>query len=247
MAQTFFPDTAFAWAFCIGLFLLTCVAAWTDTRRAKIPNRLTVAILVLGVVVNAARAGWRGAENLPLSYLDTGSVWLGVLDGILFSLLGFVVVFAVMFGFWVLNACGGGDVKLLSAVAAWVGVWYFLWLWTASIVFLVVWMLARVMAGQKATQRVNLPVESDQADKDNKTDGKGAPDAKGPTKYEGKKKPQKVQVRQIRVTYSLPFAAATAVVLLWLFRFELQLQPPKTQPAQPQGASAHARPSPDRA
>ena len=46
-----------------------------------------------------------------------------MLDGLLFTLAGVAVAFAIMFGMWVLGVCGGGDVKLYAAVGAWVGPW----------------------------------------------------------------------------------------------------------------------------
>src|SRR5205807_6900 len=143
----FFPDPVFGWLFCLTLFSLTCVAAWTDTRRAIIPNRLTLLILGLGLVANVARCGWLGAENRPLWLLESGSVWLGILDGLLFGLIGFAVAFAAMFVIWIFGACGGGDVKLLGAIGAWVGIYVFPFIWLASVGVLFVWMAARILSG----------------------------------------------------------------------------------------------------
>lgn len=226
MKQVFFPDPVFAWVFFLVLFLLTCVAAWTDTRRAKIPNRLTVAILILGIVMSAVRGGWMASNNQDVWLLNTGEAWVGAIDGVLFAVAGFIVYFALMFVMWIMNACGGGDVKLLSSVAAWLGIKIFSLLWMASIIFLVVWMLARVVAGDKVIRRVARPTE---------------------TTKDGKKKQPLSAARQIRATYSLPFAVATAVVLLWLFRFDLQLvpRPQPQQPAQAPGTSAHVRSLPN--
>ncbi len=228
MTTAFFPDPVFAWVFCVGLFLLTCVAAWIDTRTTRIPNRLTLVILGLGVVMSAIRGGWLGADDKPvwLWVSNPGPAWLGVIDGLLFAFVGFLVAFVVMFVFWIFGTCGGGDVKLVGAVGAWLGVTKaLLWLWLFSAAVLFVWMSARVLSG--GLSPTNFKRTRDQMKKAREGHKDGSPKQPGP----------------LRVTYSLPIAVATAVVLLWMFRFELGLVPPKPQPVQ-QGTAAHARPSP---
>jgi prepilin peptidase CpaA len=223
--KLFFPDSAFAWAFCVGLVLLTAVAAWTDTRKAKIPNWLTVLILALGLAANAARGGWLASENKPLWVFDTGAVWLGVLDGLLFALTGFLVAFAAMFVIWIFGACGGGDVKLLGAVGAWVGFAYFPLVWLASVVVLFVWLGARLLTGGLSPRQVRKSINELHKQKRDRDAGRA------PATKPGK----------LRATYSLPLVVALAAVLMWLFRYELQLKP---RPADPHGAIAHVRPPP---
>ncbi len=234
MPRAFFPDVAFAWTFCVGLILLICIAAWTDTRKAKIPNRLTVLILALGIVMNAIRAGWLATENKPVvlelgvGALHPESAWLGAMYGVLFALAGFVVAFTVMFVIWIFGSCGGGDVKLLAAVGAWVGIGGFLYVWLASALILFVWMAARILTGGMTPRNIKRTLAKIDA-------GRKAHDrGEAPIVKPGK----------LRVTFSLPLVIATLCVLLWVYRFELQLQPPKPQPNQPQGALAHDRPSP---
>lgn len=232
MHRSFFPDPVFAWIFCGVLFLLTCVAAWTDTRKAIVPNRLTVLILILGLVANVIRGVWLAAENrpLPLSWFDSDSEWLGALNGFLFGLTGFAVAFAIMFAIWIFGLCGGGDVKLLGAVSAWVGFMIFPYIWVASVFVLFFWMLARIFSGGLSPRKLKRAVEKLQEQKQDRAAGKA------PVLKRGK----------VRATYSLPLAIATAAVLLYLFRVELLLSPPKPpQPDQTQGAVSHARPSPN--
>ena len=50
---------------------------------------------------------------------------------------------------------------------------------------------------------------------------------------------------KLRTTFSFPVAVATAIVLPWVFRVELQLVKPPPEP--PQGVSAHVRPAPSHA
>jgi Flp pilus assembly protein protease CpaA len=228
VTRAFFPDTAFAWAFCVSLILLTGVAAWTDTRRAKIPNRLNLAILALGLAMNAIRVGWLAAESRPLWLFDTGSVWLGIIDGLLFAIAGFLVAFAAMFLVWMFNSCGGGDVKLFSAVAAWVGIGGFLFVWLGSVLVLFFWMAARILSGGMKPRQIKKSMAKIDAGR----------------KAHGEGKEQVAKPGKIRMTYSLPLVVATVVVLLVVYRYELKLVPPKPVPEQPQGALAHARPSP---
>lgn len=223
----FFSDVVFAWTFCAMLIALTSIAAWTDTRKAKIPNRLTVSILALGLLVSVLRGGFLAANDMPVWWLwkyNPGAVWLGAIDGLLFAVTGFIVAFGVMFLVWMFGGCGGGDAKLFGAIGAWIGFSLFPMLWIASVAFLLVWTLARVLSGglsPKQVQKTLTTLKQPHADHN-----AGRP----PTLTPGK----------LRVTYSLPIAVATAVVLLWVFRVELQLAPPKPQ----QGASAHDRLSP---
>lgn len=221
MARAFFPDAAFAWVFCLGICLLTSVAAWVDTRTARIPNKLNVLTLALGLLMNAVRAAWLAAQDKPLWLFDTGSPVLGAIDGLLFAATGFAVAFGVMFVFWVMGLCGGGDVKLLGAVGGWTGLHASLpAIWFGSVVVLFFWFGGKLLGGGLRPRAVNKTL--DKLKKENRA---GAEPPKS-----GK----------LRVTYSLPIAVAAAVVLLWMFRVELHLAPPK--PA-PQG-TAHASPSP---
>ncbi len=76
------------------------VAAVTDIRTRRIPNQLTLPMMVLGLVLNT---------------LGSGS------GGFLSSLGGMAVGFALLFPVYLLGGMGAGDVKLLSAVGALLG------------------------------------------------------------------------------------------------------------------------------
>lgn len=219
MPNAFFPDSILAWVFCLCLIGLTVIAAVLDTRRAIIPNPLTVTTLVIGVVLNLIRAGWLGADNRPLTFLESGSVWIGLLDGFLLSLSGFALAFTLMFLFWLFGQSGGGDVKLLAAIGAWVGWQNFLIIWIVSIPVLVLWVIGRIIVGGLAVSRIRGRVSSMQKQSKTPTPGKRG--------------------RSLRITYSAPIAIATTIVILWLFRVELQLTTPKVMRASSQGA-AHA-------
>lgn len=75
--------------------------AWSDVRRRRIPNALSVTIGIVGLV--AARMGVSGSAGLP--------------D----ALLGVLVGLACWVPFWSTGTIGAGDVKFFAAGAAWIG------------------------------------------------------------------------------------------------------------------------------
>ncbi len=226
MPRTFFPDPVFGWVFCLTLIALTSIAAWTDTKRAKIPNRLCLVILALGLAANIVRGAMLGTNDQPLWIFDTGSVWLGLLDGLLFSLVGFAVAFVSMFLMWIFGACGGGDVKLMAGIGAWLSLPYFLWVWVGSVVVLFFWMAGRVAASGLTPRKVNKTLDEFNKARRDHEQGRAAV----------------IPKRKLRMTYSLPLVIALVLVLAVMFRYELRLDAPKSPP--PQSASAHDRPSP---
>ncbi len=75
--------------------------AVVDVRTFRVPNVLTIPLLIGGLIYQTATAGPSG-----------------LLGGLLGALLGF----AVLFGLYLLGAMGAGDVKLMAGVGAWLGV-----------------------------------------------------------------------------------------------------------------------------
>ena len=80
--------------------LLALVAGWTDYKRRRIPNWLTVPGLVVGVSLNATASGWSGLK---------------------FSLLGAGLGLLLLLPFVLLRSLGAGDWKLAGALGAFVG------------------------------------------------------------------------------------------------------------------------------
>lgn len=157
MPKPFFPDPAFAWVFVLGLLGLTGVAAWTDTRWGLIRNKLTVSTLAAGVVLNLVRGAWNVQVGHPAWVLPADGVFNGGLDGLLFALAGFAFAFALMFLFWVLGLCGGGDVKLFAAAGGWLGYQWFFYMWAVSLAVLFVWTAGRLVVGAAGATRGKLP------------------------------------------------------------------------------------------
>ena len=82
------------------LGVMLCAAAWSDIRSRTISNGLNGAIALLAPL-------WWWANGL--------SLW----PGVAIQLALFAFVFLVFLGLFVAGAMGGGDVKLLAALALW--------------------------------------------------------------------------------------------------------------------------------
>ena len=86
--------------FLIGAVLVASAGAVSDSRNARIPNWLTYSGLSAALVLRFAVLGWIG--------LKSGAI-------------GMLVAGGIFFGLFVMGAMGGGDMKLMAAVGAWVG------------------------------------------------------------------------------------------------------------------------------
>src|SRR6478752_10659221 len=82
------------------VFLLLALAAVIDFRQRRIPNWLTGALALSGIIQSLT----------PLHTCGVGVSLLGLLTG-----------FILMFGQFAVGGLGGGDVKLLMGLGTWVG------------------------------------------------------------------------------------------------------------------------------
>lgn len=82
-----------------GLVTVAATGAWYDVRERRVPNELTVGGLALALALSAF-AGW---------------------NGLLAALAGAGIAFAVALPVFLAGGLGGGDVKLLTAVGAFLG------------------------------------------------------------------------------------------------------------------------------
>ena len=112
-------------AFEFGALTSAAVACVVDVRTARIPNVLTATSLAAAVVAHAVVPGGHGLG--------------AVLGGAVTGLAAFFPIFA-------LGGLGGGDVKLMGALGAWLGwepvVWTALYTAIAGGVLALVWSLA---------------------------------------------------------------------------------------------------------
>ncbi len=102
-----------AWA-AVALVTTTLLAADTDFRTRRIPNRLTLTALLVALSSHAAAGGLQGLS---------GAVWGAVIAG------------GMLLPGWLMGWMGAGDVKLMAAVGAWVA-------WPASLTATLVSLIA---------------------------------------------------------------------------------------------------------
>lgn len=101
------PDVEFRYLLLGGLAIALLVAAFTDIRRRQIDNWLNIAI----------------AAAAPLFWWANGlTLWPGVAWQLGIAALTFAVTAAL----FAIRAMGGGDVKLLTALALWIQPLWFL-------------------------------------------------------------------------------------------------------------------------
>ncbi|QDT25852.1 prepilin peptidase [Gimesia panareensis] len=85
-------------AISVGIF--TIIAAITDYKARKIYNVLTVPFFGLGIIYQLAFNGW---------------------EGLLYGFLGFAAGFGAFFLIWMAGSGAAGDVKMMGALAMWLG------------------------------------------------------------------------------------------------------------------------------
>lgn len=95
----------------IAVIALTSIAAITDIRWRKIPNKLTLPMFAAGWIFQGVFFG---------------------LPGIGDAALGFLVGFGILFVVWMVGGGGGGDVKLMGALSVWLGYRMTLWVMVLS-------------------------------------------------------------------------------------------------------------------
>jgi len=84
----------------IAVLLVALAACIWDVRTRRIPNALTFGTALAGLLFHRLASGT---------------------DGALFAAGGWVVGLAIFLPFFVFRGMGGGDVKLLAALGAWLG------------------------------------------------------------------------------------------------------------------------------
>src|SRR5262245_29605814 len=82
----------------VPVVVLAVLSARADVRTRRIPNKLTLPALALGLVMHLA---------------------LGGPTGLISSLAGMLIAGGLLLPGWLLRYTGAGDVKLMAAVGAW--------------------------------------------------------------------------------------------------------------------------------
>lgn len=83
-----------------GAVVFALIGAYFDVTSTRIPNRLTYSGILAALVLRFGLLGWQG-----------------LLEG----LIGLLLCGGAFFLLFVIHAMGGGDVKLMAAVGAWIG------------------------------------------------------------------------------------------------------------------------------
>ncbi len=76
------------------------IAAMTDVWKFKVYNALTLPVMLAGPVYHGVVGGWTALAN---------------------SALGLLFGFAILLLFYAMGGMGAGDVKLMAAIGAWLG------------------------------------------------------------------------------------------------------------------------------
>ncbi len=94
------------------MFLLLAVAVWTDLRRHKIYNSNTYAGIAIALLIASVNSYWGGSEAMQrlLGPIELGDAAVG-----LFASGSIMIVCYVFF------SIGGGDVKLIAMLGAFLG------------------------------------------------------------------------------------------------------------------------------
>ena len=196
----FFPNPIFGAVFITTITLFLVVASVIDARTLKIPKWLTIPLLGLGLFVNLVRGTWLASEGYPVWLFTSSSGLVGAADGTLFALTGAVLGFAVFLLFWLARICGGGDVKLVASVCAWVGPELGMYVIAISTSLVCIWILVLFLvrfAGPLAFKNAKRPTTSE------RLSNQGVNDSV---------RPNSTGLRGRRISFSLPVAVATLIV-----------------------------------
>ena len=99
------------WAGRLLLLGLLCVAAYTDHHERRIPNYVSVLLLISGLLWHLSAVPGNGAFDA----ISPGGL------GLTASATGAFSAFGLFFVLYYFNVLGAGDVKLMTALGAWVG------------------------------------------------------------------------------------------------------------------------------
>jgi prepilin peptidase CpaA len=164
------------------VLLFTSAAVVSDLRTRRIPNWLTVSSLVLALIAHGCHKG---------------------LGGLADSLLGFAAGFAVLFLLWLIGGGGGGDVKMMAALGAWLG-----WKLTLA-VFLGSALMTLVLATVRMAYRLIARVIASSGD----VQPSGKPLRGEIALASGGGEGERAQ--RFPVPYAVPLAVSTWAVLAW--------------------------------
>jgi prepilin peptidase CpaA len=118
------------------------VAAWIDGTELRVPNAITFPMVLSGLVYCTVKGAFGGGLS-------------GAFAGLGWSLLGVVVGLLTLLPLYAVGGMGGGDVKLMAGVGAWLGVTITFYCFIAT-VFLGAFMSVVMVYRQKAFEKHTL-------------------------------------------------------------------------------------------
>jgi prepilin peptidase CpaA len=127
-------------------FVVCLLAAWYDSATERIPNPLTYTAILLGVGINCV-------ATIP-ALAGTGH-WLGT-AGTVESLMGFGLCTSIGLVCMALAGMGGGDMKLLSAVGALLGLSQSVDVLVAALVVGIIYSLINLVLAGRLNRVVSL-------------------------------------------------------------------------------------------
>jgi prepilin peptidase CpaA len=119
------------------VFAASLVAAVTDVWKFKVHNAVTLPLLLVGLLYHAAIGGLWGTGWVP-----------GLLNGLAGAGFGF----AILFAFYILGGMGGGDVKLMAAIGAWLGLMPTFFVFLAASLAAGVYAVVLIVAGGRLAE-----------------------------------------------------------------------------------------------
>jgi prepilin peptidase CpaA len=99
------------WSLRLYVLLALILAIWSDSVRRKIPNELSLVLLLSGLLANAVVPGGTGLFHRD----NPGGL------GFVTAAVGALTLFIPLWLAWSKHWLGAGDVKLMVALGAWVG------------------------------------------------------------------------------------------------------------------------------
>jgi prepilin peptidase CpaA len=170
------------WIMVAAVVGFTLTAAVLDVCTRKVPNWLTVPVFAAGLIFHTATGG---------------------LTGLGMALGGFATGFSILLVLWLIGGGGGGDVKLMGALGAWLGPLPTLVVFLCSTLIAVMVMVVAMFAnlaqhGYAQTRRRYL---------DRRTSGVAV--VAGDPVYTARRS------RRRPLAYALPVAVSSCLVLAW--------------------------------
>jgi prepilin peptidase CpaA len=169
--------------FIAAVVVFTLIAAVTDLRTRKLPNWLTVPGFVAGLLFHIVTGGWNG---------------LG------FAAAGFATGFGILLVLWLIGGGGGGDVKLMGALGAWLGARYTVYVFLLSTLFAVIGSLLIVV--NQVLQDGYVQVRKRYLNRSSHVD----------KRLDDERRAERKMQRRL-LPYALPVACGTWVVLAYQF------------------------------